>query len=83
MNNLSFTQKLMRWISSKEMFETMERESKTWMVQCSNCKHEKSIWDIGGIRSGASGKPVLYIKCSNCGEKNWHQVKKSNSPHLP
>jgi hypothetical protein len=65
-------------ISSKQGFESMEKESKTWMVQCSNCKYEKSIWEMGGIRAGASGKPKLYTKCSNCNQRNWHTIYKKD-----
>lgn len=76
MSELSFMQKLMQMISSKQGFEVMERESKTWMVQCSNCKFERSIWELGGIRSSATGKPKTYMKCSNCNQATWHTIYK-------
>jgi DNA-directed RNA polymerase subunit M/transcription elongation factor TFIIS len=76
MPSLSFTQKLIQMISSKPGLEAMQKESKTWMVQCSNCKYEKSIWDLGGIRSGAAGNPKTYMKCTNCQQRNWHNIYK-------
>lgn len=76
MTKLSFTQKLIQMFSSKQSFEGMQNESATWMVQCLNCKYEKSIWEMGGIRSGASGKPKTYMKCSNCNQRHWHQIYK-------
>lgn len=79
MTKLSFTQKFMKMISSQQGFEAMQKESKTWMVQCSNCKYEKSIWEIGGIRSGATGNPKTYMRCSNCKQLNWHNIYKKES----
>lgn len=79
MSKLSFIQKLIQMISSKQFFESIEQESKTWMAQCSNCKYEKSIWDMGGIRSGAAGKKKTYMKCSNCNQANWHTIYRKES----
>jgi transposase-like protein len=79
MTNLSLTQRFFKMIAPKESFEAMEKESKTWMVQCSNCKYERSIWDIGGIRSGAAGNPKTRIKCPNCNQNNWHSIYKKES----
>ena len=79
MTNLSLTQRFFKMISSKQGFEAMEKESKTWMVQCSNCKYERSIWDIGGIRSGAAGNPSTRIRCTNCNQNNWHTIYRKES----
>lgn len=76
MSSLSLTQRFIKMISSQQGFEVMEKESKTWMVQCANCKYEKSIWAMGGIRSGASGNPKTYMRCSNCTQLNWHNIYK-------
>ena len=53
--------------------ESMERESREWMMRC-DCGHEKSIWEIGGIRFGASGSPRRYGHCSACGKFSWLKV---------
>lgn len=37
----------------------MEAESRSWMVQCPNCKYEQSYWDMGGIRWGALGRVFI------------------------
>lgn len=79
MSSLSLTQRFFKMISSKQGFEAMQQESKTWMVQCSNCKYEKSIWDMGGIRYKAVGNPKTYMRCSNCNQGNWHTIYRKES----
>lgn len=73
-NSLSFWQGFFKAILPKSMFDEMEKESRLWMVQCSNCKYERSIWDIGGIRWKAAGDPKVLRLCPNCNQKNWHQI---------
>ena len=79
MAELSFVQKFFKMISSPQGFEALKKESRTWLVKCSNCNYEKSYWELGGIRSGASGKPKMYMKCSNCNQRNWHTVYKKET----
>ena len=79
MSSLSLTQRFFKMIVPKESFEAMEKESKSWMVQCSNCKYERSIWDMGGIRSVAAGNPKTYKLCSNCKQLNWHNIYRKES----
>jgi hypothetical protein len=81
MTKLSFWQRLMKSIAPAASFARMEAESRAWMAQCQNCKFERSIWEIGGIRSGASGSPRVYRRCSNCGKTGWHIVYKTIPPH--
>jgi hypothetical protein len=78
MTQLSFTQKLVQMFSSKQGFEAMEKESRIWMVQCTNCKYEKSIWEMGGIRYGATGDKKTYMRCSNCNQSHWHTIYKKS-----
>lgn len=76
MNELSGTQKFIRLLVSQTTFGAMEAESKSWTVKCANCNHERSIWEMGGIRYKASGNPRLYRSCPNCGQRSWHSVYK-------
>jgi hypothetical protein len=46
--------------------ESMEKESREWMMRCDNCAFERSVWEHGGIRWKASGNPTRKLKCSNC-----------------
>lgn len=78
MNTLSFWQKIFKFIASAEMFKEIEAESKLWMMQCSNCKFERSIWEMGGVRWKAAGSPRVYRLCTNCGQKNWQTIYKKN-----
>ena len=58
----------------------MEAESKQWMLKCPNCGFERSYWDAGGIRWGASGKKRVGGKCPNCGKNVGFEVyKKENA----
>jgi len=43
----------------------MESESRAWIMTCSQ-GHEQSIWDAGGIRYKAAGKPVKVAWCPAC-----------------
>ena len=56
--------------------ESMEAASRQWMVQCPNCRYEKSVWEWGGIRYKAAGEPRWYRRCPNCGKRGWHKVYK-------
>lgn len=54
----------------------IEAESRAWMMKCPDCGHEISVWEAGGIRFGAAGKPKRLMKCGKCGKRTWHQVYK-------
>ena len=54
--------------------ESMERESRTWMLRCRSCGFERSIWDLGGIRWKARGKSATWRRCAGCGKRGWHTV---------
>lgn len=55
------------WASS------VEAESRAWMMRCP-CGYEQSVWDWGGVRWKAAGKPKRLLKCPSCGERTWHTV---------
>ena len=73
---MSFFQKLLRALLPKDSVDGMERESRAWMMRCPSCGHEISVWDAGGIRFGASGKPRRLMRCSQCGKRTWHDTYK-------
>lgn len=76
MNELSGTQKLIKLFVSEMTFAAMVAESRLWTVKCANCNHERSIWEMGGIRYKAAGNPRMYRLCPNCGQSNWHSIYK-------
>ncbi|GEM_PF-477236 len=55
------------------MAEAMEHESRQWMMRC-DCGHERSIWEVGGIRYKAAGNPRRPARCPACGRRTWHEV---------
>jgi hypothetical protein len=50
----------------------MEAEARTWFLRCKECGHERSAWEVGGIRWKAAGNPVRYLPCPRCGRNTWH-----------
>jgi hypothetical protein len=75
----SFSQKFLKSILPHSLFEDMRKESMAWTMQCSNCKHEASIWSFGGIRWKAAGNPKTSKLCMNCGQLNWHVIYKKGN----
>ena len=45
----------------------IERESREWMVSCTTCGRERSVWSTGGIRWKAIGEKRTAGFCSQCG----------------
>ncbi|HKP54780.1 MAG TPA: phage terminase large subunit family protein [Chloroflexia bacterium] len=59
----------------------MEADSRAWMMRCPNCGHERSVWEMGGIRWGAAGEPRRRLLCPQCGKKGWHKTyRKQEEP---
>ena len=75
----SSSQKFFKAILPQPWFEDMKKESMSWMMQCSNCKYERSIWSMGGIRWKAAGTPKVSRLCMNCGQLNWHLIYKKEN----
>ncbi len=61
---MTFVQRLFTSIVPKSWATDMEAESRSWMVRCSNCNYERSVWDMGGVRWKAAGNPRQGIPCS-------------------
>ncbi len=58
--------------------ESMEAESRQWKMRC-KCGHEKSYWEVGGIRWKAAGRPWKFGRCSQCGKWSWLKTYKDES----
>jgi hypothetical protein len=69
-------QQLMKKILPKKWAEDMEADSRRWMIQCSSCNFEQSIWDIGGVKWKAYGTSYTAKRCKNCGKIARHKVYK-------
>jgi ribosomal protein S27E len=76
-------QRFFKTILPKQWAHDMEMSSRQWMVKCPNCSKETSIWEMGGIRWGASGKSGTRIKCAQCGKKSWVTLYKKQEVPVP
>jgi hypothetical protein len=74
--SLSSKQRFFLAILPRSIGKAMEKESRLWMMHCPSCNYERSIWDWGGIRYLAAGRPRRLRHCSHCGQWTWHQVYK-------
>lgn len=64
---MSTVQQLAEKLLPASWFCRVRNSSEHWMIQCTKCNSERSVWDAGGIRFGASsaGKRIA-AKCSRC-----------------
>ena len=72
---MSTIQRLVKRLLPEQTAAAMEAESRQWRLLCT-CGHDRSFWDIGGIRYKAVGSPRKLMKCPACGKRTWHRVFK-------
>ncbi len=70
---MSLLQRIILAFVPGSVAEAMERESRQWMMRC-DCGHERSIWEVGGIRYKAAGNPRRLARCPACNRRTWHEV---------
>jgi hypothetical protein len=70
---MSAIQRFIYWLLPAWLSQDMEKESRLWTLRCNACGSEKSIWDIGGIRYKAAGRPRKLIYCSGCRRLRWQE----------
>ena len=58
-----------RWAAS------MEADSRAWHAVCPDCGRARSVWEMGGIRWKAAGRPRWLLRCDGCGRRTWHRVE--------
>ncbi len=76
--SMSWIQRFFVFIFPRSWAESMEADSRTWMLKCPGCGFERSFWDLGGIRWKAYGNQRNYMKCTGCGKRSWHQAYKKS-----
>ena len=64
---MALVQRLLKSVMPAEVARRMEEESRAWMMRCPE-GHEISVWDAGGIRYKAKGRPIRLHKCKECGK---------------
>lgn len=73
--DLSRLQRFFRRWMSPETFAAHMAQSKKWVVTCPHCAFRQTIWDMGGLRGGKTGKPATYVRCKSCNRRGWHPVR--------
>jgi len=76
---MSLVQRLMMKILPARWAEDMRADSERWKIRCPSCGHERSIWEIGGIRWRAAGQPRRLWRCRECGKVAWHIIYRKES----
>lgn len=76
-DSMSFIQRFFTRVLPSAWVRSMEEDSRQWMVSC-NCGHQRSVWDLGGIRWKAYGNPRWFMNCPACGKSSWHRVSKDS-----
>ena len=68
-------------IAPEKMAASMEAESREWMMRCRTCGWERSVWDAGGLRYKAMGKPRTVMHCERCDRSRWAEIyRKRDAP---
>jgi len=65
-------------ILPRRLGQAMENESRLWKLRCLTCRSETSIWDAGGIRYLAAGRPRTLRRCSQFAYITWHETYKKD-----
>jgi hypothetical protein len=56
----------------------MEQESRRWRLTCPQCGAASSVWDLGGLRYGAAGRPWRQYRCPAC--RRWVGARMAYDP---
>ena len=67
---MSPLQKFFFRILPRRWAESMEADSRSWMMRCS-CGFVQSIWELG-----ASPRTFSFMKCPRCGKRSWHKLSR-------
>jgi hypothetical protein len=80
---MSLIQRLFKGLLPRRWADDMEAHSRAWKIRCNHCGHERSVWEIGGIRWRSAGNPRWLMRCPNCGRRSWHKVYQADEPASP
>ena len=76
---MGFLQDLLRAIVPRHWMDEMEAESRSWLLRCNICGLERSVWETGGVRWKASGRPSRLMRCPQCGRATWHTLHRTQA----
>ncbi len=71
---MSRIQRFLRTILPTSWMAAMEADSRRWVFDC-ECGQTVSIWEIGGIRYKAAGKPWTGVVCPHCHRRGMRQLR--------
>jgi len=71
---MSAIQKFFLAVFPASWARSMEAESRARIAKCPSCGHERTVWDLGGVRWEAAGAPKRRLTCPQCGQPGWHTV---------
>jgi hypothetical protein len=72
-------QKFFKTVLPNSWAESMEKESREWLMKCLDCGLEQSVWEAGGIRWKASGRKQTKSYCEKCDFLTWHEIYRKSS----
>lgn len=55
-----------------------EADSRAWFMTCGKCGKVSSIWDIGGVRYKAVGRPRSWFWCPACNKGSWSTIQRAD-----
>jgi hypothetical protein len=76
---MSLFHDLLQAIVPRRWADEMEAESRSWMLRCGTCGLERSVWEAGGVRWKAAGRPSRLSRCPQCGRATWHTLHRAQS----
>jgi phage FluMu protein Com len=72
---LSLRNFILRFMSPK-MRADVEADSRKWIATCPRCQRANSMWDVGGMRYKAVGRPSTLVRCAHCGKASFMRFEK-------
>lgn len=73
---LSRTQRIVLGLMPGGWRASAEAESRQWVMTCPRCGATQSVWDGGGIRFKAKGRPWIRARCGSCGERSMQRLER-------
>ena len=72
---MTWLQRFVLSVVPRSWAEGIEAESRLWILRCTQCGHERSLWEWGGMR-WKSTKPTQHyrVRCPQCGQKARHSL---------
>ena len=50
-----------------------ERSSRLWLTECTRCGATSNVWDLGGLRWRAAGRPLTVMRCGGSAMQRLHR----------